>query len=524
MIVERDVAISLRDGVRIFANVFRSPDGEPRPVVLSMTPYGKDALPDRKGMFFMRLAGVRFGKLDCSRWTGFESPDPEFWVASGYNVVQADLRGMHRSEGHAAVLSETSAEDYAEVIDWCAAQPWSSGAVGTCGVSYLAMSQWAVAALRPVALKAIIPWEGVTDLLREFAYQDGVRETGFTNVWWNVRMKGGHNKRFALAEDFLRERDARPLDDAWWAGKRADLGAIDVPALVCASWSDQGLHTRGSFLGFERIGSVQKWLYTHGRRKWETFYSAEARQTQRLFFDHFLKGEPNGWAATPRVRLEVRQSRSEYVVRHETEWPLARRRYVPLYLDGKKRALGPKPVANTKRVRYAPHKRARFGRASFSYRFASDTELTGSMTLKLWVSTTAGTDIDLFVTLRKFDPRGREVFFYGYNGFARDGVAKGWLRVSHRELDLQRSRPGMPVHSHLCAQPIRPGDIVPVEVEILASSTLFENGSTLRVEIGGRDALRYPALSHRPTVNRGRHSVLTGGPYDSHLLVPIADR
>jgi predicted acyl esterase len=82
----------------------------------------------------------------------------------------------------------------------------------------------------------------------------------------------------------------------------------------------------------------------------------------------------------------------------------------------------------------------------------------------------------------------------------------------------------MPVHSHLCAQPIRPGDIVPVEVEILASSTLFENGSTLRVEIGGRDALRYPAFSHRPTVNRGRHSVLTGGPYDSHLLVPIADR
>jgi predicted acyl esterase len=44
---------------------------------------------------FMRFAGVRFGRLECSRWTGFESPDPVFWTAAGYVVVQADVRGMH---------------------------------------------------------------------------------------------------------------------------------------------------------------------------------------------------------------------------------------------------------------------------------------------------------------------------------------------------------------------------------------------------------------------------------------------
>jgi hypothetical protein len=62
-------------------------------------------------MIFMRLAGVRFGRLDCSCWTGFESPDPVFWTAAGYVVVQADVRGMHRSEGRAGLLNDTDAED-----------------------------------------------------------------------------------------------------------------------------------------------------------------------------------------------------------------------------------------------------------------------------------------------------------------------------------------------------------------------------------------------------------------------------
>src|SRR5262249_36102384 len=150
-------------------------------------------------------------------------------------------------------LTDDDARDYFELIEWAARQPWSTGMVGLIGVSYLAMSQWRVAALRPPSLKAIVPWEGVTDLLRELGYQDGVLETDFIHQWWRFRMQRGHNRRFAMAEDFPRERDNRPLDDAWWERKRPDLAAIDVPALVCASWSDHGLHTRGSLDGFERI-------------------------------------------------------------------------------------------------------------------------------------------------------------------------------------------------------------------------------------------------------------------------------
>lgn len=519
--LDSDVAVTMRDGARLMVNVFRPTDERPAPVVMSVTPYGKDVLPDWKRMTLMRLSGVRFGRLDCSRWTGFEAPDPVFWTAAGYAVVQADVRGMHKSEGRAGVLTDQDAFDYHDLIEWAAGQPWSSGAVGLAGVSYLCMSQWRVAPLRPPALKAIIPWEGVTDLLREFAYQDGVPETSFIATWWRFRMRRGRNRRFAMAEDFPRERDARPLDDAWWAGKRPHLEAIDVPALVCASWSDHGLHTRGSLEGYERIASSEKWLFTHGRRKWETFYSEEARDLQRRFFDRYLKGEVNDWERTPRVRLEVRISRDIHRVRPEARWPLDSARYQPLFLDAATKQLGMAPATDEAAASYRAMGKGPGDRACFGHRFERETELTGSMTLKLWVSTSEGDDLDLFVLLRKWDAAGREVVFYGFNGFGRDGVAKGWLRVSHRELDPTRSRAGRPWHTHRQRQALAAGEIAPVEIEVLASSTLFEAGSSLSVEVLGRDAARYPAFRHRRTVNRGTHTIHTGGRFDSHLLAPF---
>ncbi len=129
---------------------------------------------------------------------------------------------------------------------------------------------------------------------------------------------------------------------------------------------------------------------------------------------------------------------------------------------------------------------------------------------------------DLFVALRKFDPLGNEVVFYGYNGFARDGVAKGWLRVSHRELDDERSRPGRPWHTHRQRQPVRPDEIVPVEIEILASSTYFEAGAVLQLDVLGHDAAKYPAFKHGRTVNAGEHSIHAGGRYPAMLLTPFS--
>jgi predicted acyl esterase len=517
VIFERNLVVPMRDGVVLSANLFRPVSGKPAPVIMSMTPYGKDSGRNRFVTFLMRLSGVRFGKIKVSRFTGFESPDPLFWVGNGYAVMQTDIRGMHQSQGRAGVLTNQDSQDYYDVIEWAASQSWCDGGVGLSGVSYLAMSQWRVAALTPPHLKAIIPWEGVSDLYREFAFQGGIPETSFIPTWWKNRMVRGRNKRFDFAEDFLKEIDQHPLEDGYWLGKRTAIERIDVPALVCASWSDHGLHTRGSFEAFVRISSPEKWLYTHGRKKWETYYAADAVATQKRFFDHYLKGEDNDWRATPRVRIEVRKAYYLQDVRYEAHWPLPDARFVPLYLDASGGDLNITPVTTEAHVDYD----AMRGQVAFSLVFADPVELTGEAKLRIWVSTPDGDDLDLFVVLKKFDEQGREVFFSGFNGYRKDAVAKGWLRVSHRSLDPARSRPSRPYHTHDRLDKISADEIVPVEIEILSSSTVFEAASRLEVMILGRDAAKYPTFSHRRLVNSGTHKIHCGGRFDSHLLVPL---
>jgi uncharacterized protein len=489
--IERDLAVPMRDGVRLFANLFRPAAGGSYPVIMSVTPYGKDKLPDRLAVFFMRLSGVKFGKLNCSRLTGFESPDPVYWVQQGYAVLQADVRGMHKSEGQAGVLRRQDAEDYYDLIEWAASQPWCTGRVGLMGVSYLCMSQWYVAALKPPHLRAIVPWEGVTDLYRELAFHGGIPETQLVPLW-DKRLKRGRNRRFAIAEDFLAGREAHPLDDAHWASKRPVLENIEAPALVCASWSDHGLHTRGAIEGFERISSGQKWLFTHGRKKWETFYGDEALAWQKRFLDHFLQDVDNRMDQLPRVRLEVRRAFYQQEVRSEQSWPLSSVKPALLYLCANTGILQREPVASEGKLQYGPA--SRNDKAVFSFRFERAVELIGSMRLKLWVSTSEGDDLDLFVVLQKLDTTGREVCFSGFNGYEQDGLAKGWLRASHRELDPSRSTPLRPWHTHTRIQKLGPGDIVPVEIEIWPSATLFEAGSILRLTIQGQDAASYLPL------------------------------
>jgi predicted acyl esterase len=517
--IEADLAVPMRDGVRLWANLYRPKAGGPYPVIMSVTPYGKDKLPDRLTTFFMRLSGVKFGKLNCSRLTGFEAPDPVYWVQQGYAVLQADVRGMHKSEGHAGILRQQDAEDYYDLIEWAGSQPWCTGRVGLMGVSYLCMSQWYAAALKPPHLCAMVPWEGVTDLYREFAFHGGIPETKFVALWAKRRINNGRNRRFPLAEDFLSEQAAHPLDDEYWAPKRPVLENIDVPALVCANWSDHGLHTRGSIEGFERISSRQKWLFTHGRKKWETFYGEEALNWQKRFLDHFLRDLDNGFDREQKIRLEVRKGYYRQEVRSEQTWPLPSVQSAPLYLCAKTGTLQSEPAASEGKVQYRPQKRN--SRAAFSVRFEQAVELVGSMRLKLWVSTSEGDDLDLFVVLRKLDSAGQEVYFSGFNGYERDGLAKGWLRTSHRELDTARSTPLRPWHSHAHIQKLRPADVVPVEIEIWPSATFFEAGAALQLTIQGRDAARYPAFGHRELVNRGLHTIFTGGAYDSCLAIPL---
>jgi predicted acyl esterase len=516
----RDVPIPLRDGTVLRANVFRSATAGRYPVLVCAHPYGKDNLPRRHRFGYrlsMQYRFVRMGApFQISAWTSWEAPDPAFWVSRSYVVVNVDLRGFGRSQGEGSLLSDAEARDYYEIIEWAAAQPWSSGRIGLNGVSYLALSQWKVAALRPPHLAAICPWEGFSDLYRDFARPGGVREDGFFRLWTALLRRSGR-----LRDDPRKEQLARPLWDDWWAAHTPALERIEVPALICGSFSDHCLHSRGAFAAFQRIASAQRWLYTHRGGKWATYYSPEALAFQLRFFDHFLKGAANGMPEVPPVRLEVRETGSVVrAVRQEPAWPLPTTRWTPLHLhpDGTLRE-HPAPAAGA--VRFA----ARGGSAAFDWTVPNDLELTGPMALRLWVECRGAADANLFVGVRKL--RGaREVGFEGSYGFNRDLVTRGWLKLSHRQLDAERSTAWQPVHTHTLAQPLQPGELVPIEVELLPSATLFRRGETLRLELRGEPFFPWnPLVGQFPArYERSPRSTIVlhcGGRFDARLLVPL---
>jgi predicted acyl esterase len=518
MYIERNVSVHLRDGTRIFVDIYR-PDGTAGlrdvPVLLGWSPYGKHNLSSRLAW---PEAGVADGWM--SRYTAFEAPDPVYWCGNGYAVVYPDPRGSWYSEGELRHGGVGESADCYDLIEWLGTRPWSNGKVGMSGVSYLTAMQWQAASLRPPHLAAINPWEGFTDWYREFCYHGGIPETSFV-------VRGSANLQYSTTrtEDTAANVRAHPLHDAYWASKEIELEAIEVPAYVVASWSDHGLHTRGTLEAYKRIASREKWLEVHGRKKWHYYYEPSRVEKQRQFFDRYLKQKPDtGVSSWPRVLVEVRERAHVGEFRAEREYPLARTQFRKLFLDTASGKLRDSAVIEPGAARY--EMTGTTTRAVFDYAFDSDTELTGHMKLRLWVEALGADDMDLFVAIQKLEADGTYVPFVFY-AMNEDGpAALGWLRASHRELDPVRSRPEQPFHPHTREERLRPGQPAAVEIEIWPSATLFRAGQQLRVVVQGSDVADHgipnaPFARHEQTRNRGTHVIHAGGQYDSHLLVPV---
>jgi uncharacterized protein len=525
---EKDVPVTVRDGTTLYVNVFRPPHEGRFPVIVSFDIYGKDSVHVESTM----PAGGPYtlGQYDASLFAAWEAPDPGFWVPNGYVVVKAAARGTSGSVGRISPMSSLEAEDFYDVIEWCGVQPWSNGKVATAGVSYLAMTQWRVGQLSPPHLAAMIPWEGVSDLYREWAFHGGIPETSFCRFLDALVKKSWPGCDLDELDVGKREH---PLLDEYWAARHGDLSKIKAPLLVCASWSTQGLHNRGTIEGFRQASSEHKWLEIHGRKEWETYFHRESLERQLRFCDYFLKGEENDWLETPRVRYEMRERFYEGRTKFASSWPLPKTSYQRFYLDA---AEGTLRLQATKQAGVLSYEstlpNTNIGRAVFRLEFDRDTEVTGHLKLKLWVSAESSGDMDLFAGLRKFDRRGHEVHFPDFNHIEHGLVARGWLRVSHRELDQVRSTDFQPWLKHERVLKLKPGEVVPAEIEIWPSSTFFRKGELMQLEIQGGSftytrsnplPLHHGRIctDHRETVNVGRHRIHIGGDYDSHLLLPI---
>lgn len=517
MVIDRDIVVTATSGRTIVADVYRPDSGAPVPVIIAWSPYGKHN-PAPIGVIYPS-SGVLPDQI--SELTTFEAPDPEYWVPHGYALLIADIPGTWNATGPATYVSPEEARDFYDLIEWAGVQPWSTGKVGLSGVSYLTVSQWRVAELHPPHLAAINPWEGWTDTYREVARHGGIPDTSFWPYIW---------ERWGAArgpiEDLEKETAEHPWLDDFWQTKASALEEITVPAWVVGSWSDQGLHSRGTLEGFRRISSSQKWLDIHGRKKWAEYYLPENVERQRQFFDRFLKGHDNGWEDRPPVLFEVRESYYRGTVRGGEAWPLPGTRYTPLSpgMDG---TLAVDVPAATGIVEYDSRGSGlREHRAAFEHVFRERTEIVGHAWAELQVSAPDADDMDLFVGLFKRTADGEVVGFPYYAQFEDGPVAVGWLRVSHRELDPARSEPFLPVLAHARALPLEAEGPTPVTIEILPSGTVFAPGEALILVVQGRDVMDYPPsvyARHHDTVNAGRHRIHVGGANPSRLLLPVID-
>ncbi len=517
VIAEQDVAVPMRDGVVLRANVFRPDRGGPYPVLVMRTPYGK------------RSGGV------------------DRYVKAGYIVVSQDARGRYASDGQweSFLRFEThDGEDGYDTVEWAAKLPGSTGKVGTFGASYNAFLQWRLAPLRPPSLVAMAAFSipaRYTDLegpgtirpgrrlhwwvanmapdMRRKTNRPGIQSNGEMRKLWS----GGDSKKWLyflpwldLPQDaFEDETEAvqywlkNPHTDPWKLHE--GVPEITVPNLDIIGWYD---HCNGDMLlnrammneaksEVARSGSrtvIGPWAHV-GRgttRYGKVDFGPNARTDcvalEIRWFDYWLKGRQNGIDETAPVRIYVT---GDNQWRDERHWPLARAKEKVFYLtsggsantpggDGELVANKPE-AAGHDRFTYDPANPVPSLHGPSLFQIPTDQrpladredilvyqtsplderiEVTGNPLVELYAASSAP-DTDFFVRLIDVAP----------NGMERD-VWRGRVRARYRDgLD----KPSL----------IVPDAVVKYTIRMNATSNAFLPGHRLRLDVTSSDFPNY---------------------------------
>lgn len=511
-----------------------------------------------------------------SKYSVWETPDPVFWTKEGYVIVRADERGLGQSPGVLDTMSAGTSECFFDVVEWAASQPWSSGKVGLLGISYFAGSQWRVAARKPKGLAAIVPWEGMSDYYRDRCRHGGIYSDAFIRFWWNRQVITNQYGRPGRAtskwgEDTIEgdidaetlkknrrdqmddNRENRFRDEEYYSSKDFKLEDIEVPLLSVANWGGILLHLRGNVEGYTWAGSKFKYLrFITGRHDLPFYYSDEVA-VQKSFLDAFLKGNDTvGWSVegkVPPVSMVLRKGdvgfnnpefEATYQRREESEWPIARTKYINYHLhpDGSLSTESPSSDSAEKKGYKALSTLDKPEAIQFTTpAFEKETEITGHIVAHLNVSmipedaaSKAEKDIDIFLTLRYLAPTGQEVH---YTGTAGDPIplAKGWLRVSLRTIDTAspKHRPYLPQRNYFSTdvQEVKPGEVYGVDVEIWPTNVIAEKGGKLVFEISGGDTQGSGLFQHGDPTDRSREKLAGmnfihfGEGLDNFVALPI---
>ena len=518
MHIDFNVPITARDGAKLMSNIYLPMEEGVYPVIMSYGLYGKDlhyqdGYPGRYDQllhnapeFFVGTSGIHH----C-----WELLDPEKWCQWGYAVCRVDSRGAGQTKGYMHPYQMKEAEDIYDVIEWLAAQPWCNGKVGMAGTSYHAVSMWDAAALQPPHLAGFVAWEGHSDLYRDACRHGGIL-CNFFDLWYdrqpNTRILYGRGRRgfhsrvtgmnasgdetLTLAEiaknhcDFGNEvaDPKNVLITDFHRQTMPDLSKMKAPYIAIVNWVGQGLHLRGSVEAYVAGGSQDKYLYAVQGPHGEMFFKDWGVNLQKKFFGKYLKGDESAWEGMPKVRIRVPRvgdspfTEAEGAYRDEAEFPLARTQYTRFYLDCENYGLAKEMPTSCGEITYRGFGP---GVTFLSEPVKEEFEFTGYIKGKVFVSSETA-DADLFLTVRLFGPDMKEAVFHGAN--ARNvPVAIGWQRASHRKQDPAKTREERPWLAHDELWPLKPGEIVEMDVEIWPTSIVVPAGYRIGLTIGGKD-------------------------------------
>jgi putative CocE/NonD family hydrolase len=371
--LEINVAVKMRDGTNLYADIYRPDDQGKHPAILASLPYNKDESPNI-------LSGYM---------------NPKRFVRNGYAVVLQDIRGTGVSDGEFYAF-RVEADDGYDTVEWVAAQPWCDGNVGMYGLSHLGFTQWATAMTQPPHLKAICP-AGTQHGARP--YRNGAFYLNRILVWYVQHLTACALRRSKLPpeelkslresliymvdniEDQLRflplkdapatkiakEPDIIPFysdylkyidEESYWKQLHTPtpLEEVVIPAFhVCGWYDDLTGDVLASYIEMKKRGGSQlarknqklimgPWIHSteqlsiSGELDFGATSSGASINVTGMhmrWFDHWLKGIDNGIMEEPRVRIFVM---GDNVWRDEEDWPLPNTRYTRYYFHSNGRA------------------------------------------------------------------------------------------------------------------------------------------------------------------------------------------
>ena len=544
VVVDRNVAMRMRDGISIRADVYRPEEPGRYPALYAVSPYQKD------------LAGLPAYPAFLWRETG----PIEWYVRQGYVYVLADARGTGASDqGVWEYFGPEEQTDLYDAIEWIADQDWCTGKVGMIGQSYFGMAQWSAAIQAPPSLTCIAPYDAKIDHYRGGQFHGGIPAFGLPIIWsFGVRynhLNGppGPESAARLKTDLVQAMLAHPTDDEFWRIRSPywRLSGSTIPTFSIGSWGKNALHLRGNLMGYELTSGPKKLLVEEAGqpvrlgavRAQQDFERPEFHEKVLLpWYDYWLKGLDTGVMDGATVTTFV-SGIDEYV--EWGEWPPEEIEYSNLYLrrapsgavvslnDGSLSQDPPRDGEGGTTYSY-PRQEWHLGPVEFKPDGSSDptsqvltwtTEpleqdvmIAGPIAMVLYASSDQP-DTDFFVKLWDQVPSGA-----GQN--RRDVLlARGWLRASHRDLDESRSTIGRPFHPHRDPRPIEPGKVYRFDIEVWPIAHVFMTGHRIRLHLtNGDSSVTDGNYSHFYGIKFGSDTILHDADHPSHVLLPIIPR